>query len=339
MATMKASLLGRGWVTPMGTDIDEVCRQLLQGECAVKSPLLHAETGQNYQVCRVPREATAPTARLPRLRRSSDISHFAVNAALAAVENSGIPTDELISSGTVLLFASSDGCVLYTRKFYDGLQDQGPGHGSPLLFPETVYNAPTSHVAATLGLTAEALTFVGDATASISALRAALELLAIGAARYCLVVAAGELDGILCQAYSAWGKDDQNGFHFAEGSGALLLGSGPGPALSVPLCTANKNLLAVEEQTSQALKSIHASTTFWVGSESGNRDREFFQNGNPLPAAGCFNPRTQLGEGLAAASLWQVIFASHLVASHPGSSALCPVTGLNRQFGLVRLDP
>ena len=53
------------------------------------------------------------------------------------------------------------GSVNYSRRFYDEtLKD--PATASPLVFPETVFNAPASHLAALLGTTAINYTLVGD---------------------------------------------------------------------------------------------------------------------------------------------------------------------------------
>ena len=64
-------------------------------------------------------------------------------ASLAALRDAGLAPESL--GRCALIFAVSDGGVIYTRKFYDQVVREGAG--SPLLFPETVYNAPGSHIA------------------------------------------------------------------------------------------------------------------------------------------------------------------------------------------------
>ena len=53
------------------------------------------------------------------------------------------------------------GCVNYSRRFYDEVL-QDPATASPLIFPETVFNAPASHLAGYFASTAMDYTLVGD---------------------------------------------------------------------------------------------------------------------------------------------------------------------------------
>jgi len=81
---------------------------------------------------------------------------------------------------------------------------QGASAASPLLFPETVYNAPASHLSAQLGLDGACYTLVGDSTIGLTALKFAEQLLALGDVDRCVVVACEEIDWILCEAYRDW---------------------------------------------------------------------------------------------------------------------------------------
>ncbi len=181
---------GMGWVTPLGRSLSGVWRQIA---AEARPPLASQENPVNAHpapIYRVPDNDVAEAAAHPRLRRSSRISHLALTAARDAI--SGL-SPELLAR-TVLVFVASDGGVIYTRRFYADIVERGGGAGSPILFPETVYNAPASHVAAVLGLDAEVLTLVGDAATGIDGIATATEFLTLGEADRCLVVAAQELD-------------------------------------------------------------------------------------------------------------------------------------------------
>src|ERR1044071_5464952 len=95
-----------------------------------------------------------------RLRRTSPIAHYAVAAALEALgPGAAKVADGSLRLGIVLCVMT--GCVNYSRRFYDEtLKD--PATASPIIFPETVFNAPSSHLAALLGTTAINYTLVGD---------------------------------------------------------------------------------------------------------------------------------------------------------------------------------
>src|SRR5207237_6993722 len=99
---------------------------------------------------------------------------------------------------TALIFAVSNGGVIYTKRFYDEIVESGAQAASPLLFPETVFNAPASHMAAILGITGASYTLVGDGAVGILALKMAEDLMAGDAFDYCLVVGAEEADWLLC---------------------------------------------------------------------------------------------------------------------------------------------
>src|SRR5207245_3297123 len=132
-------------------------------------------------------------------------------------------------------FAISNGGVIYTKRFYRDIVEGGAQSASPLLFPETVFNAPASHLAAILGITGATYTLVGDSAAGLLAIRMAEDLMTNEALDYCLVVGAEEVDWLLCDAYRRWrllrlappvepfGRIDR-GMILSEGAGAILLG-------------------------------------------------------------------------------------------------------------------
>ncbi|TSA36220.1 MAG: hypothetical protein D4R65_02890, partial [Verrucomicrobiaceae bacterium] len=195
-------ILGIGCVSPLGADWPVVWAGLSAGRrpevvmlpgLAGNPPLPAYRVPGPFEFCH------------PRLRRSSAISHFACAAASAAVAEAG----PLPAGRSALVFASSDGAVIYTRKFYEEVVKSGSG--SPLLFPETVYNAPASHVAAVLGIDGSVLTMVGDETAGLDALNTAIDLIRSGDADQCLVVASQEVDWIACDGYRRWGLASSGG--------------------------------------------------------------------------------------------------------------------------------
>ena len=213
---MSIGIAGMGWVTPLGSDLEKVYAQCLRGVVPEPKTFAHPETGRALPYFAVPPETLAHLARNPRLRRSSTISHLGVAAGLAALEHAGAaPT-----SRTAVVFAISDGGVAYTRRFYEQIVRQGANTASPLLFPETVYNAPASHLAAQLGFDGASDTLVGDASVGMSALHFAGELIETGDADQVVVVAAQELDWILCEAYRTWRLARTP---LAEGAAALVL--------------------------------------------------------------------------------------------------------------------
>ncbi|HMJ05121.1 MAG TPA: beta-ketoacyl synthase N-terminal-like domain-containing protein, partial [Chthoniobacterales bacterium] len=161
---MNLRIGGMGWVTPLGSGVESVWQRLLEGEEAIADTISGELDAQNYPVFRVPTAALAGAPAHPRLRRSSAISRFAVVAGLAALEDAGVALDPASAERTALIFAVSNGGVIYTKRFYHEVVASGAQAASPLLFPETVFNAPSSHLAAILGIGGASYTLVGDGT-------------------------------------------------------------------------------------------------------------------------------------------------------------------------------
>jgi len=172
-----------------------------KGEITMEKNL---ETGRLHPVMPVPVKFVEHLSKVPRLRRASPISYFSMAAGLAAMENAGVAINSETAARTAVVFAVSNGAVVYTRRFYEQIVKGGSNTVSPMLFPETVYNAPASHLAAQLGIDGPSYTLVGDASVGISALAFAEQLLDTEDIDRCVVVGAEEIDWILCEAHYAW---------------------------------------------------------------------------------------------------------------------------------------
>jgi 3-oxoacyl-(acyl-carrier-protein) synthase len=109
--------------------------------------------------------------------------------------------------------------VQYSRRFYaEVLQD--PKTASPILFPETVFNAPSSHLSALLASPAANYTLVGDYHCFTDGLDLARFWLITGRAEEVLLVAAEELDWLSAEAIQLLDPTTP----LTEGAVALLLG-------------------------------------------------------------------------------------------------------------------
>src|SRR5438046_1669620 len=230
---MSLAIAGMGWVTPLGGGIDSVWDQLLHGHEASATTISEQFGDRSYSVFRVPESVMAGFAH-PRLRRASVISRFAAAAGLDALRAAGLEPGSHNGERTALIFAISNGGVIYTKRFYSNIVESGAQSASPLLFPETVFNAPASHLAAILGITGATYTLVGDGAVGTLALKMAEDLMTSDALDYCLVVGAEEADWLLCDAYRKWRllrsappvepfQHPPRGMIVSEGAGAILL--------------------------------------------------------------------------------------------------------------------
>lgn len=184
---------------------------------------LNESTGEQVVRC-VDRtcEPLATWQNEPRVRRASPLTLYMLAAAQQALATGPeLPRDRL---GMVACF--NTGALVATRRFFEGVIKSGQRFASPNLFPETVFNSPTSHVAAVLGIFGPCYSLVGDDAAWVSAIRVAAAWLANGLVDHALVIGAGELDPIVIDAFARAGwlpPHGRTGYVPAEGAGALLL--------------------------------------------------------------------------------------------------------------------
>lgn len=337
---MKAQVIGLGWVTPFGRDLQTVYQSVLDGRKPATTPVPESN---NQPVYRIPTDTIKDAQALPRLRRSSAISHFAVAAAIDAVAQAGLTEEQL--ARTTLIFTASDGGVIYTRRFYGDIVDHGPGAGSPLLFPETVYNAPASHVAGTIGLSGEVLTLVGDSSTTLSALHIGAEALQMPDVDFCLIVAAQEMDWISAEAYDRWGLingETREAACFSEGAAAIVLArNGRGlaevglshPGLSYGTSDeVTRSLLAIFAQISPAPDLVISSTS---GTHFDQTEQLAYQEA--FPGVPAISPKMSLGDALSASSLQHVILGTLLIHHGVHRRILIPVAGFNGQASALLL--
>src|SRR5881398_202446 len=230
---MSLAIAGMGWVTPLGNSVDAVWERLLRGDEASATSISEQFADRSYSAFRVPESGLTGLTH-PRLRRASVISRFAATAGLEALQAAGVKVDSQNAGRIALIFAISNGGVIYTKRFYRDVVEAGAQSASPLLFPETVFNAPASHLAAILGVTGATYTLVGDGAVGLAAIKMAEDLMANETLDYCLVVGTEEIDWLLCDAYRRWRllrssppiepfNEQQRGMILSEGAGAILL--------------------------------------------------------------------------------------------------------------------
>ncbi len=334
---MSAFISGLGCATPWGMDLPGTFRRLQAGESVVPVEIANAETGHRHPVALVPAEVTAAMAREPRLRRSSPVSLLAAAAGRAAFVDSGLELDAAKKERTAIVFGVSSGGVQYTRRFYEQVVKQGANAASPMLFPETVYNAPASHLAAMLGLDGATYTLVGDGTVGLQAVHFGVQLLATGDADYVLAVASEELDWILAEAHYDW-RLTNPGALLAEGAAAMLL-SREGPLrIHVPpgrtFLKRSGAAAAMSEVLRDVSKSgapdfiVDGSNGTWVDAVLAASVRELFPGAETAPR---ISPRRQLGEAIGASALLQAVLAAEALRQGVAQRALVPVLGWNQQ--------
>jgi len=269
----------------------------------------------------------------PRLRRTSPITHYAAAAALEATAGlKANPAAKDCRLGIVVCLQS--GCVQYSCRFYDETL-KNPATASPLVFPETVYAAPTSHVAALLGNVVLAYSLVGDPSSFLQGVVLAAEWLAENRVDACLVIGAEETNWILADAMYLLNRPAI----VAAGAGALCLSGEERFSSGVKLAAiTDAHTFSASRSRSQAALSMRQQLGNGAPGEllcdglcasprADAAERKAWANW----AGPRLSPKKILGEGLMAAAAWQCVAACDFISAKTFPAASVSLVGSNQQ--------
>jgi len=326
-------VMGLGAVSPAGWNVAALGEALNRGEPLPVQTLERPGWNKPLPVRQVPNPTTRPEFLThPRLRRTSPITHYVVAAGLEAAAGLRAKVDPQFRLGLVVCLQS--GCVNYSCRFYEEtLKD--PATASPLLFPETVYAAPASHLAAVLGNISLANSIVGDPAAFLQGISLGAQWLAENRVDACLVIGAEEINWILADAL--WHLERPA--VLTAGAGALCLCREPDRSAGVELA-AITDTHTYSERDGRA-GAARAMRHQLGKSSSSELLCDGIGNGPRTDAAELLawqdwtgprlSPKRFLGEGLMAAAAWQCVAACDAVARGRFSAAHVSVVGSNQQ--------
>lgn len=217
-ATEKISICGFGAISPAGWGTEPLREAWKKKAPLPADDLTRPGWHTPLRARNVPPPASRPAFLAhPRLRRATAIAQHSVAAAIEAIGDDA----KEIQSGNLklgIIVCVLDGCVNYTRRFYEEVLHE-PATASPLIFPETVFNSPASHVGAFFGAAGINYTLVGDDGTFLQGLALAAEWLADEKVNACVVVGAEENDWIVSDALHLFRRQAVH----AAGAGALYL--------------------------------------------------------------------------------------------------------------------
>ena len=318
-------IAGTGAVSPAGWSVAALRDALAKNEPLQPQDLQRPGLDHLLRVLRVPPPSPRPAFMgHSRLRRTSPISQFAVAAALEALG----PRQPNTSSRVGVIVCVFSGCVNYSRRFYDEtLKD--PSTASPLVFPETVFNAPGSHISAYIGSTAINYTMVGDSGTFLVGLATGANWLVEGKVDECVVVGTEEIDWLTSDAVRLFDRRKI----LSEGAGAVLLRKFG----SVELSGISDEHLYVGSTKTAALQKMRAelptqsSSAILADSTSSNggisaEEAELWLDWN----GSHISPKRILGEGLMASAAWQVVAAADALMNGSAKEALISIAGFHQ---------
>lgn len=322
---------GAGAVSAGGWGVDALLA-LLDGGKPETSSLRRETNGRTIEtpVLRVPAEG-APALKFGRLRRASPISKFAAAALLEAVGESRLAA---IADGSLrvgVIFTMMNGCVNYSNRFFgEALAD--PSTASPILFPETVFNAPSSHLSAMIGSSAANDTLIGDSAGFATGIDLACEWIARGDVDGCVVLASEEIDWLSAEGLGFYSAS----YLPAEGAAAIYLDTDPSgvPLLRLPDpvsfagCSREEAAARVREKL-----AVEDDGRTWlfdgrVGIASFDRPESLAWEDWQGPRS---SPRQRFGEAMGASMALQTVAAVEFVRTGLAERAIVTTVGGNQQ--------
>jgi hypothetical protein len=267
-----------------------------------------------------------------RLRRASPLTHYVAAAALEALGHISSNPARLSRLGLIVCLQS--GCVQYSCRFYKEVLE-APATASPLLFPETVFAAPASHLAALLGDVSLVTTLVGDPALFLQGVALVADWLVEGRVDFGLVVGAEEANWL--RADAIWHFD--HGCVPSAGAGCVCLSLDGAASIGVELSA----LTDVQTYLSSRSRS-HAAQLMRQQLSTGSVNEllcDGLQGCRRLDAPELaawqswpgprLSPKRVLGEGLMAASGWQCVAACDALAHGDFTGATLSLVGCNQQ--------
>jgi hypothetical protein len=274
------------------------------------------------------------------LRRSSPITHYAAGAALEAL--AGAQTKPDAPKRTGLICCLQSGCVQYSYRFFDeALTD--PTTASPLLFPETVFAAPASHVAGLLGHASLVETLIGDPGCFLQGLAIGADWLLQDRVDVCLVVGSEEINWL--RADALWHME--HAAIISGGAGVVSLCRDPALSIGVELAAVTEaHSFSARQDRFQAARAMRADLGAGVPGEllcEGLGDSPRTDGPEQEAWSGWNGPRLGIkrifGEGLMAAAAWQCVAACDAVATKRFPAAAVSLVGCNQQAIGARFLP
>jgi hypothetical protein len=332
-ASEKIVIHGLGAVSPAGWGVAPFREALARGEPLPTKELPRPGWTHPLRIRQVPAPNPRPAFMThARLRRASPIAQYAVGAALEALGEDAAK----ISGGMKLgiIFCAMSGCVNYSRRFYDEVL-KNPATASPLVFPETVFNAPASHLAALLGTTAINYTLVGDQGIFLNGLALAADWLTSGRVEGCVVIGSEESDWLTADAMRLFDKNTI----VSDGAGAIYLRreTNRTPAIELRAIT-NPQLFAANQKRAAAAQRARAEISTdeknillcdgLIGVERADRDE--FSVWRDWSGAR-ISPKKILGESFMASGPWQCVAALDALPQSQYAGAIVNVVGCNEQ--------
>lgn len=334
MSSKGIAITGIGAVSSAGWGVQPMMEALRDGAALplseIERPL--ADSVVRTPVLKVPTDAAA-VPKFVRLRRTSPISKFAAAAVAEALGPERLAASTAGELRVGVIFTLTNGCVNYSNRFF-GEALANPAIASPILFPETVFNAPSSHLSAMIGGRSPNDTLVADGAGFFSGMDLAVEWIERGEVDGCLVVASEEIDWLSAEALLLYSRR----YVPSEGAAAIYLEAGGGPVRllklpdSIPFSAVSRDQAAREMRRvlggGDEKDTLLVEGTVGIPRIDAAEQRAWSDWSGPRLC-----PRKILGESMGAAAALQVVAAVESIRSGICKQAVVTALGGNQQAG------
>jgi 3-oxoacyl-[acyl-carrier-protein] synthase II len=208
----RIALSGIGPVTPIGVGKDQLWVSV---ESRAREIGKYKEFSFPYELfCREITGISRAYLKDGRFRRAAEISQYALIAANLALNDS----ENKLNGDIALFMGITHGALGYTQTFHRAMIEEGADAASPVLFSDSVLNAPAGNTSICFNITGPVHTLVGGGETAIKSLMLARRALESGSAEKALVISAEELNELSLSCYRRLGSGP-----ISEGAGALIL--------------------------------------------------------------------------------------------------------------------
>ncbi len=151
-----------------------------------------------------------------RFRRAADISRYTMLAVKLAADDANISPSNGKDMGITV--GLTHGALNYTQSYHRLLITEGAESASPILFSDSVLNAPAGNTSICFGVHGPVHTIIGGKTISTKVIMLAAQMLTTGVIDKSIAVCAEELNELSFFCYLRLGLNAMS-----EGAGAILL--------------------------------------------------------------------------------------------------------------------
>lgn len=215
-------ITGYGAITAAGSGVEPLLELLRSGRDAL-TPVPAELAGEGYRWGKA--HGFKATDFIPPLkaRKMDRCSQFGVAAAGMALKDAGIDPKAMDPERIGIALGCGFGGVANSAEFLGGYFSDGVEGLAPMLFPNTVSNAPASNASIEYGLKGPNVTLVQRFCSAESAFLMACRFIAQGRADVMLTGGADDLIPLMIRGFRATAQLRRYASCFGEGSGILVL--------------------------------------------------------------------------------------------------------------------